>query len=135
MNPSTNKNKKKFESTILQINLGHRRAASYDLQLRTRKMARFIALLQEPWLVRGKMVGLSSQHKTIIAPSNDGEPTRAAIYHHVDTKISPHPSFTGRDIASGIWDINMPNLSQIMLISVYWDGKAAVLPPKLIECL
>ena len=128
-------NKKKFESTLFQINLGHRRAASYDLQLRVRKMSQFIALIQEPWLVKGKMVGLSNVHKKIMAMCDDDRPSRAAIYHHENISIAPHPAFTGRDVAAGIWDLDKPTLPQVMLISVYWDGKSAVLPPKLIECL
>ena len=36
---------KMYELKLLQLNLGHRRAASYDLQLRTRNMKDFIALI------------------------------------------------------------------------------------------
>ena len=65
-----------FESTIFQINLGHRRAASYDLQLRTKDMTRFIAMVQEPWIVKGKIAGLSG-HKTIMALCDSKTPPRA----------------------------------------------------------
>ena len=73
-------------------------------------MAQFIALLQEVWIVKGKAVGLSSGHKIIMAACTDAEPSRAAIYHHADTRVTPHPAFTGRDVVSGLWDIGMPNL-------------------------
>ena len=109
-----------YETTVFQINLGHRRAASCDLQLRTNEMADFIALIQEPWMVRGKMVGLNSSHKKIVANCDNKTPARAAIYHHKDSRVAPHPAFTGRDVAAGVWNIDKPNLPQIMLVSIYW---------------
>ena len=124
-----------YETTLLQINLGHRRAASYDLQLRTRDLKSFGVLIQEPWVVRNKVVGLSNVHKLIVASCEDKNPPRAAIYHHRDLKIAPHPAFTGRDVAAGIWDVGTPTVPQMMLISAYWDGKSTVLPQKLIDCL
>ena len=60
-----------YEIKLLQINLGHRRAASYDLQLRTNKLKDFITLVQEPWISRGGVKGLNNHHKMIVAPAGD----------------------------------------------------------------
>ena len=127
---------KLYETVLLQINLGHRRAASYDLQLRTGKLKKgFIVLAQEPWIVRGRPVGLDTSKKVIIANCGDEAPSRAMIYHHPDTQVAAHPAFTGRDVAAGLWDTGMPNLQQMMIVSLYWDGKHPTLPAKFIECL
>ena len=70
-----------------------------------------------------------------MANCGDEAPSRDMIYHHRNTPLAAHPEFTGRDVAAGIWDVGMPNLQQIMLISLYWDGKHSALPAKFIDCL
>ena len=124
-----------YESSLFQINLGKRRAASYNLVLRTRSLKQFIILAQEPWMVKGKPAGLDVQHTKMYANCSEEKPTRAMIYCHQGTKLAPCPQLTGRDVACGLWDIGMPNLQQIMLVSLYWDGKFADLPQKFIDCL
>ena len=127
--------KKPFESSLFQINLGKRRAAAYNLQVRTRDMKRFIALIQEPWMVKGKPAGLEGQHALIYANCAEDKPSRARIYSHTNAKVAPCPAFTGRDVACGLWDVGMPNLQQVMLVSIYWDGKFSELPQKFLDCL
>lgn len=124
-----------YESFLFQINLGKRRAASYDLQLRTQSLGRFIVLAQEPWMVRGRPAGLNPQHRKLVAACDDDHPARALIYCHKDAEVAPCPAFTGRDVACGLWDVGMPNLPQVMLISLYWDGRFPSLPQKFLECL
>ena len=97
-----------YELKLFQINLGKRRAASYDLELRTRNLKQFIVLAQEPWMVRGKPAGLNGQHKWLHANCEQDRPARSLIYYHVDMEISPCPQFTGRDVASALWDIDLP---------------------------
>ena len=123
-----------YELKLLQLNLGHRRAASYDLQLRTSVMDRFICILQEPWVVRNRVRGLDGQHRQIVTTLSEAPP-RALIYCHKDAKVSPFGQFTCRDVACGLWDIGMPNLKQIMLISVYWDCKRKQIPQQFLDCL
>ena len=95
----------------------------------------FITLVQEPWIVGGRPKGLNSAHKFILANCGDEAPSRAMIYHHRNTPIAAHPAFTGRDVAAGLWDVGMPNLQQMMLVSLYWDGRQPTLPTKFIDCL
>ena len=77
-----------YESSLFQINMGKRRAAAYDLVLRTRKMKRFVVLAQEPWMVRGKPAGLDSQHRRFYANCGDDKPARTLIYCHADTPVA-----------------------------------------------
>ena len=123
-----------FEIDLFQINLGHRRAAAFDLQMRTNRARDFISLVQEPWFAKRAVRGLNSSHRQIITPVVDPVP-RAMIYHHRDSRISPCSDFLGRDVACGLWSIGMPNLPQIMLISVYWDSKKPSLPSQFLRCL
>ena len=74
-------------------------------------------------MVKGKPAGLDVQHTKMYANCSEEKPTRAMIYCHQGTKLAPCPELTGRDVACGLWDIGMPNLQQIMLVSLYWDGK------------
>ena len=124
-----------YELDLLQINAGKRRTAAYDIQLRTRDLKNFILLVQEPWMVGGKPACLDTQHPMIYANCDPQKPARALIYSHKDAKVSPCPEFTGRDTASALWEIGMPNLPQIMLISVYWDSKYSALPQKFLDCV
>ena len=123
-----------YELKILQLNLGHRRAASYELQGRTGSLKRFICLLQEPWVLRNQIKGLDNQHSKIVTKLSEAPP-RAMLYCHKDCKVSEFGQFTSRDVACGLWDINMPNLKQVMLISVYWDVKRRHLPQQFLDCL
>ena len=107
-----------FENVLLQINTGHRRAAAYDLQYRTSQLRRFVCLIQEPWVVKGSAGGLDSQHNKIMADCGDKINARAMIYSHRALPVSEHAEFTGRDVASAIWDVGLPNLARVMLISL-----------------
>ena len=124
-----------YESVLFQINTGHRRAAAYDLQLRTSQLDSFVCLIQEPWVVRGRPAGLDSQHNRIIANCGDKTNARAMIYSHRALPISEHAQFTGRDVACAVWEVGMPNLARVMLISLYWDGRYDQLPAKFLDCL
>ena len=126
---------KPYESRLFQINAGKRRAASYDIQLRTKELRGFIVLVQEPWMVKGLPSGLEGQHKKLYATCDQDKPTRALIYHHQEAKVAPCPEFTGRDVACGLWDVGMPNLPQVMLISLYWDARYSAFPQKFLDCL
>ena len=124
-----------YELKLFQINLGKRRAASYDLNLRTRNLDLFIVLAQEQWMVGGKPAGLDGQHKWLHANCEQNSPSRALIYYHRDLEVYPCPQFTGRDVASALWDVGLPGLPQIMLISLYWDQKHSVVPQRFLDCL
>ena len=124
-----------YELKLLQINLGHRRAASIDLQLRTNGLDDFICLVQEPWYHKNAVRGLNNQHRRLVATSSVDGPPRALIYCHRDSRVSPCANFTGRDVACGLWKAGMPQLEQVMLISVYWDCKAKNLPTGFTDCL
>ena len=103
--------------------------------MRTNKMKDFIVLAQEPWVARKAVRGLNNQHTKIVASASGGEPPRAMIYCHKDSRVSPCSQFQSRDVACGLWKINMPDLDQIMLLSVYWDSKMKELPKEFLECL
>ena len=77
-------------------------------------------------------MGLDTAKKVIMANCDDNAPSRALIYHPENTHIAPHQEFTGRDVAAGLWDVGMPNLQQMMLVSQYWDGKHPTLAEKFI---
>ena len=125
-----------YEELVLQHNIGKRRAKSIDLQLRVKDRRGFIALIQEPYTYRGRVCCLDNQHTKIAHPAQKSKDSpRAIIYHHKDVNIIPCLEFTGRDIAVGIWNIGMPNMPQLVLISVYWSGDDNTLPPKLLRCL
>ena len=58
---------KRYESRLFQVNAGKRRAATYDIQLRTKELSTFVVLIQEPWMVRGLPAALDSQHNKLFA--------------------------------------------------------------------
>ena len=94
---------------------------------RTDKGWSWICLIQEPYMVRGKVCGLGSESmaKRIELKSPDPKQSpRAIIYHHPSAKITPCNQFTGRDVAVGIWNIGQPDLENILLVSLYWSREA-----------
>ena len=126
---------KRFESKLFQVNAGKRRAATYDIQLRTKDLSTFVVLIQEPWMVRGLPVALDAQHQKLFATCDQSKPARALIYNHKDANVAPCPEFTGRDVACGLWDVGKANLPQVMLISLYWDINFTGFPQKFLDCL
>ena len=57
-----------YELRLFQINLGKRRAASYDLVLRTRDLDLFIVLAQEQWMVGGRVKWKEVRKEPLRAP-------------------------------------------------------------------
>ena len=82
---------------VLQINLQHSRAASAAL---TRTMGDYdIALIQEPWVSRGKILGLSGINGELIYSRSTKTP-RACIIAKNNVKILPLTDFCFRDLAA-----------------------------------
>ena len=71
-----------YKIKLFQINLGHRRAAAFDLQLRTNGLSDFIALVQEPWVAKNAVRGLNNHHRKVVASNPPEGPPRALIYCH-----------------------------------------------------
>ena len=72
-------------------------------------------------MVDAKPAYLDTQHERLYALCEKEKPARALIYYHNQMEISPCPQFTGRDVVSALWDVGLPGLTQIMLISLYRD--------------
>ena len=70
---------RKAESRIscFQVNLQHSRAAVANLCAELKLVKRFVCFLQEPWVCRGKVQGLTGDFKTFVG--GEAERPRACV--------------------------------------------------------
>lgn len=112
----------------IQVNLHHSRAASAAL---CKMMAGHpgIALIQEPWLVRGKITGLGGTGGELIF-SRSHENPRACILIKKDIQIMPLTELCSRDVATVKIKLNDDGgPRELVLASVYMPYDSSEPPP------
>jgi hypothetical protein len=98
---------------VFQLNLQHSRVTSYELYKKLKCDS--LALIQEPWVHKDKIMGLPS-HFSVVGQQ---EQPRAAIVY--DPAMEMLLQFTSPDLASAIWVTDSPNpvLHKILVVSWY----------------
>ena len=106
-----------------QINLNHSSAGSNDFikfaSTHIHAGTPIIFGLQEPHLKNDGMISTFRNSDLIY---DRGKLSRAALFHSSEITMTPHPTYTGRDIATGYWNTGDPTHPQILVTSVYMDG-------------
>ena len=106
-----------------QLNVHRAQLPSYEL---FQKLApHSVALIQEPWFHKGKLLGLLPHLRGIYSPQEaGGPPPKAAIVAHDSVDLLPLPQFTTFSVVAAIWTTSSTNqcLRQIVLISWYWHA-------------
>jgi exonuclease III len=81
---------------FIQINLHHIKAATAALCQRLAEGKADVALIQEPWLYKGQVRGLTSSGWTVYSTTPEGN-VRSYIYVRNDINASPLLEFCSRD--------------------------------------
>ena len=114
---------------ITQINLHHCREACAVLCTRLSKMHTTIALIQEPWIVKGRVRGLGVPGSVILYDSSCERP-RAAIVLTKGVKHSALPSLTTQDtVAVQLETEHQGEYKTVVVASVYLPYDSVELPP------
>lgn len=109
----------------------HSKIASAEF-LKVVKTRSFVGFLQEPWVHRGRLAGLTGIQKHHSQEAH----FRAAICHSRDINVWEVPQFTSPDVTTCIWRPDSSQTSkEIYLISAYWSGNAVEIPKELKEAV
>ena len=84
---------------VWQINLQHSKIASANLLIRLSDAGCDLVLIQEPWLVNGKVSGLGTRDYRVVVDNEAGRPRSCLL---INNKLSFHfiPSFSNSDITT-----------------------------------
>ena len=107
-----------------QINLQHSKAATAELVKRlevTDHAATTVVLVQEPWLVKGKVCGFGGV--TDLKVLHVGKTARAMIIFKGTCDVWLVPEFSGNDICTAVMKTDC---SEVFFTSVYCDIKMAI---------
>ncbi|CAG9831404.1 unnamed protein product [Diabrotica balteata] len=119
----------KNKVTIIQRNLQHKKVATATLCLRLDVTEDAIALIQEPWIIKSKITGLSSLNVQILSIPN--QQPRTAIYAPRKIKASSMAHFCISDVTAV--KVKCPwgegKNRELILASVYLPSDVATLPP------
>jgi len=102
---------------FLQLNLQHSRVATDNLEKLTAEHGTDILLLQEPYTLKNKIVGISKRHKIF---THGGHRPRAAIVitnNQIDTILLTQLS----DSDTVVLEVTLDNAKKIILASMYLD--------------
>ncbi|KAI5731610.1 hypothetical protein M8J77_013295 [Diaphorina citri] len=86
-------------TNVVQINLHHSKAASATLAKVILEKQIKVALIQEPYVVKGRVAGLGSTQGTVIYDSSTENP-RACIFVNKNIHCLPLWNYTTKDIAA-----------------------------------
>ncbi|XP_072380670.1 uncharacterized protein [Diabrotica undecimpunctata] len=124
------KDVEKNKVTIIQCNLQHKKVATATLCRRLDVTEDAIALIQEPWINKTKITGLSSLKGQIFSLPSNQQP-RTAINVPRKIKASPMAQFCTLDVTAV--EVRCPwgkgKNRELILASVYLPSDAATLPP------
>lgn len=112
---------------MVQINLQHSRKGTATLCRTLEELHTGICLIQEPWVVRGKVQGLGGKG-SLWSFGNTSGPPRACVLATRNIKGSPLLQFCDRDVVAVLTKWNNKNL---VIASVYMDGQMECPPPKM----
>lgn len=114
---------------VIQINLHHSKAASATLCHLCIKNNIDIALIQEPWVHKGRVRGLNMKSSKIIY-NPQGIP-RCAIVCNSNLKVFPLNNFISRDFVAVSLDMPLPQggNTSIIMAAAYFPGDDNSIPP------
>ncbi len=109
---------------VLQLNVRKSKVPTYELFLKITPHS--VAFIQEPWVHKGRLLGMLPTLKGIYNQSGDNSsPPRAAIVVHDTVDVIPLPQFTTNNVAAALWHSasSNPALQRIVLVSWYWHSR------------
>ena len=117
-------------TSVLQLNMQHSKAATGNLAQLLQGKTSFVALIQEPYLVKGRVVGLHKVGCVMTGGSHDtNKGPRAAVVVSGDIQAWILPHLSDRDITSVRVEGGMRGKPLIMA-SVYMENaEGASCPP------
>ncbi|KAH8324103.1 hypothetical protein KR074_000038, partial [Drosophila pseudoananassae] len=111
--------------TILQINLHHSKAASAALLLHLAESGADVALIQEPWILGDRILGLGASKFRLCKADTTGK-KRACILAKKNLNLFLLPNFSNEDhVAAAIESPNGP----LRICSAYMGHDQEALPP------
>ena len=110
-----------------QINLHRSVYSNTELIKQLEPLQKFITLMQEPHVTRGRLTGSPRSLQTQSADVNP----RACIVHPRDINLAPLLHLSSRDVMTCVWETGQETIPQIILISAYWDITYREVPSKL----
>lgn len=115
---------------VLQINLHHSKAASAALCQHFLREGYDLALIQEPWLHRGRIAGLGDSKGKLISSCTSGK-MRTCILVRQDLQCLPLLQWCSRDITSLniTWSQDGGERNTITVCSVYLPHDSTAPPP------
>ena len=115
------------------MNLHHAKGASGILCRRFTKENINVAMLQEPWVNKNKVSGLTTNSGKLLYDDSELAP-RAAILVSANTNFTPITEFIKRDIVA--IQIELPTTrgkTEILVASAYFPGELDEAPPQEVE--
>ena len=117
---------------VIQINLQHSRAASFNIVQLMEQDQCDVVLIQEPWVVKNRICGIKKAG-TIFVGCKDEVP-RACILVKSGIKCWFLPNFSNRDVSTVL--VRGRKGEEIILCSVYMANEDGTLcPPRLVQKL
>ena len=107
----------------LQINTQHCRAAAANLLQVVGKLRTLLVLIQEPYIIKGKVQSVPSGFKCFVGP---GSHPRACIFAHSSLNCCLLPQFSDDDTCVVSVVLEGTNF---LLVSSYMAGDSSLLPP------
>ena len=114
-----------------QINLHRSTYSNIELYQQLEPLNKFISLIQEPHITRGRLTGSPRSLQTQCANDNP----RVCIVHPRDFNLIPLLHLSSRDVMTCLWETGQDTFPTIILISAYWDITHKAIPNKLIDSI
>lgn len=114
---------------FIQINLHHAKAATAILHKKFIHSNLDVALIQEPWVLNSRVLGIPTSAGQLIYDTNEIAP-RAAILVSFKTKVLPVTEFIKRDIVVILMEVpTTRGRAEIYVASAYFPGDLEANPP------
>lgn len=114
---------------FLQVNLHHAKGASSVLSRRFRKEGLDVALIQEPWYNKGKILGIETNKCNLFYDGNQSSPRTAVLINNT-LKCYPLTEFIQRDIVAVMVEVpTTRGITEVVIASAYFPGDALEVPP------
>jgi hypothetical protein len=105
---------------VVQINLQHARTASVVLSRRKVTEGLDIALIQEPWALKGKIMGLGSAGRILYHAG--GTRPRAGIVLNKNINLMPLPDLITDDLVAAYVNVGDGSRGRLVVASAYLPG-------------
>lgn len=113
----------------VQVNLHHAQSATDVLCRRFTKEKLTVALIQEPWVNKTRILGIQLNSCKLVYDDSQLSP-RAAILIRNNTKCFPITEFIKKDIVAVRMEVpTARGKSEILMVSAYFPGDAENIPP------